>query len=229
MNMFSARNNIALAFCLMLSLSSNTSAHTNEKPGPASGSQHIRAFPDESLDGWQEKAFAGSTQYELHSESGITVLKATANNTASVLYRQEIINLTSTPWLEWSWKIESIYDDINEKTKTGDDFPARLYVTAKTGSLPWQTIAINYVWSSNLPKDSVWFNPYTEKSIMVSVQGGNTLVGQWVNQRRNVARDFKQLFDINVTKLSGYAVMVDGDNSSQSGTAYFGNIEFLAN
>jgi len=64
---------------------------------------------------------------------------------------------------------------------------------------------------------------------MVAVQGGDSLVGQWVKQRRNVTEDFKDLFNIEVKKLSGFAVMVDGDNSSQSGTAYFGNIDFVAN
>lgn len=214
---------------LMLSLSSDTNANTKGTRNSATSSVVIRAFPDDSLDHWQEKSFVGNTQYELYDDSGTTVLKATAINTASVLYRQDTIDLNSTPWLEWSWKIESIYTDIDETTKAGDDFPARLYVTARTGALPWQTIAINYVWSSNQQKDSVWFNPYTKKSIMVSVQGGNTAVGQWVNQRRNVAQDFERLFNIDVKKLSGYAVMVDGDNSSQSGTAYFGNIEFVAN
>jgi len=219
---------IALAVGLMTLSLTTISAKAEDRLIPAPNSVIVKAFPDESLDQWQEKSFVGNTQYEIQGENGISVLKATAINTASVLYRQESIDLINTPWLDWYWKIDSIYTDIDEATKSGDDFPARLYVTAKTGSLPWQTIAINYVWSSGQPKDTVWFNPYTKKSIMVAVQGGNTSVGQWVNQRRNVAEDFKKLFNIDVKKLSGYAVMVDGDNSSQSGTAYFGNIEFVA-
>jgi len=226
--MFSVKNNISLIIGLALGLSTSTSANSLKEANPAVNDKIIRAFPYASLEQWQEKSFVGQTRYELHNESGITVLKATAINTASVLYRQDTIDLTSTPWLEWSWKIESIYDDIDETTKAGDDFPARLYVTAKTGVLPWQTIAINYVWSSSMPVGSVWPNPYSEKSIMVSVQGGSQLVGQWTNQRRNITQDFKQLFNIDVNQLAGYAVMVDGDNSSQSGTAYFGNMEFVA-
>lgn len=185
--------------------------------------------PWKSLEHWKEKSFVGNTRYELHNESGTSVLRATAVNSASVLYRQEAVDLASTPWLEWSWKIESTYNGIDEKTKTGDDFPARLYVTAQKGFLPWESIAINYVWSSHSPIGSFWFSPYTKNSIMVAVQGGNSLAGQWVNQRRNIAEDFKDLFNIDVKKLSGFAVMVDGDNSSQSGTAYFGNIDFVAN
>jgi len=146
-----------------------------------------------------------------------------------VLYREDAIDLTSTPYLEWSWKVLQTYSDINEKSKAGDDFPARLYVTAKTGSLPWQTIAINYVWSSEQPIDSEWSNPYTNKSKMIAVQSGDSLTGVWTTQKRNIASDFKRLFDVDIKKLSGYALMVDGDNSSQSGTAYFGKIEFSAN
>ena len=186
----------------------------------------VAAFPDVSLGAWQEQSFVGHTEYELLAQDGKNVLKATANNSASVLYKKDAIDLTQTPWLNWSWKITSTYLGIDERTKSGDDFPARLYVTAKTGPLPWQTIAINYVWSSHMPLDSVWPNPYTDKSIMVSVQSGEQLAGQWVSQRRNIAQDFKRLFDIDVKSLSGYALMVDGDNSAQSSTAFFGNIDF---
>ncbi len=233
-NMF-LNNSVVIAAGLLLSFSiSADSIIAVKDPGenvnsPEFNTVTIQPFPEKSLDRWKEKSFSGNTRYELHDENGISVLKATAVNTASVLYRRETIDITQTPWLEWSWKIESTYKDIDESTKAGDDFPARLYVTAKTGALPWQTIAINYVWSSSMPIDSVWPNPYTEKSIMVSVQSGNALARQWVTQRRNVADDFKQLFNIDVKKLAGYAVMVDGDNSSRTGIAYFGNIEFVAN
>ncbi len=255
--MFTEKTSILIAAGLMISLSTNANTLQTPKPAPKPSptteinqtvsSKSLEQRPEQpetfehwqSLKRWKEKSFVGNTRYELYKESaaserntvqsGTTVLKATAVNSASVLYRQEAVDLTSTPWLEWSWKIESTYDDIDEKTKTGDDFPARLYVTAQTGLLPWESLAINYVWSSNSPIDSFWFSPYTKNSIMVAVQGGDSLVGQWVNQRRNVTEDFKDLFNIEVKKLSGFAVMVDGDNSSQSGTAYFGNIDFVAN
>ena len=187
------------------------------------------SFPDNVLDSWQEKSFVGNTSYTLIEERGVTVLRASADKTASVLYKEEVIDLTLTPWLEWSWKIDSTYTNLAEKTREGDDFPARIYVTAQIGFLPWDTIAINYVWSSAEPLYAVWASPFTEKSKMMAVQSGQRLAGRWVNQRRNIKTDFKQLFNIDVNQINGYAVMVDGDNALQTGTAYFGNIDFLAN
>lgn len=190
--------------------------------------QLIKPFPDESLSNWKEKSFVGNTSYSIAQDKGITVLKASTDKAASVLYRKKAVDLTTTPWLEWSWKIDNTYKNIDERSRGGDDFPARLYVTAQVGRLPWNTIAINYVWSSYQPMNSTWQNPYTKKSIMVSVQSGEQLTGKWVSQRRNIVEDFKRLFDVDVNRLSGYAVMVDGDNALQSGTAYFGNIDFVA-
>lgn len=195
-------------------------------PVAAAADQPAHSFPDESLTSWEEKSFTGQTKYELVPIAGQTILKASTDQSASLLYKEKTINLEDTPWLEWTWKVDSVYENIDERSKSGDDFPARLYVAVKKGFLPWNTVAINYVWSSNQLNGSIWKNPFTEKSIMIAVQAGDEMTGQWVTQRRNIVEDFKQLFNIDITKISGYAVMVDGDNSGQKSTAYFGQIDF---
>lgn len=212
--------NKKLALLLSTTVCLSTSAKSNTIPNS------VEPFPYQSLQGWEERSFVGNTMYELLNENGTNILKATTISAASVLYKEGDIDLTKTPWLDWTWRINSTYQNIDERTKEGDDFPARLYVVAKIGFLPWETIAMNYVWSSHQPVNSAWANPYTKKTMMVAVQSGEQEADQWVSQKRNVVDDFKQYFNVDVKKLSGYAVMVDGDNSLQSGTAYFGNIDF---
>jgi len=195
-------------------------------PVVAAADQPAHSFPDASLESWLEKSFVGNTNYELVPVADQSILKASTNNTASLLYKEKTIDLQETPWIEWTWKVDSVYQNIDERSKSGDDFPARLYVVAKTGFLPWNTVGINYVWSSTQATGTIWTSPFTKKSIMLAVQGGDEMTGQWVTQRRNIVEDFKQLFNIHVTRISGYAVMVDGDNSGQKSTAYFGKIDF---
>lgn len=185
-------------------------------------------FASDNLKGWKERSFEGNTTYQLVEDNGVNVLRGQTRGQASILYRETKVDLTSTPVVEWSWKVDSTYPDINERSRDGDDFPARLYVVAKTGPLPWQTVAINYVWSSQSPLGEAWPNPFTDKAQMVVVQSGEEQVGNWVQQKRNVAEDFKQYFDMDISKLSGYAVMVDGDNADRDGTAWFGQIRFSA-
>lgn len=186
----------------------------------------IESFPDSSLENWKERSFIGNTEYELVQQQGKTVLRGTTDRAASVLYKEKTIRVADTPWLSWQWKIDSAYTLLNETTKAGDDFPARIYVTAKTGFLPWESVAINYVWSSYQAINTAWQSPYTEKSVLIAVQSGNTNAGNWVSQQRNIAEDFKQFFNVEIEHITGLAIMVDGDNAGQSGTAYFGKFEF---
>lgn len=185
-------------------------------------------FPDANLDLWTEQILAGHTRYELVSEQGISVLRGSTSAEASLLYRKHHINLKNTPWLNWSWKVDDIFSGFDEKSRQGDDFPARLYIIFRTGFLPWETLALNYVWSSSTPVGSLWLSPYTDKSAMIAIQSGSEKAGLWTHQRRNVVNDFKTAFGMDIDTIDGYAVMVDGDNTGSSATAWFGNIMFTA-
>ena len=174
---------------------------------------------------WKERSFDGNTDYS-HDGSAI---RADTQGAASVLYREEKIDLTKTPVLHWRWKISNTYGtEHNEQSKAGDDYPARLYVVVKTGFLPWQTLALNYVWSSNQAVGTSWKNAFTDKAMMVVVDSGEEGTNLWQSHSRNVVQDFKTYFGEEVEQLDGYAIMVDGDNTGKSATAWFEGIRFSA-
>lgn len=184
------------------------------------------SFARTSLDGWSERSFHGKTDYQLVEDNGLRVLKGHTQGKASILYREQSVDLIKNPMVHWSWKVDRTYMNINEQARGGDDFPARLYVVAQVGFLPWETVAINYVWASEAAEGESWANPFTDKAKMIVVQSGNAHVGSWTVQSRNVAEDFKTHFGMNIKKLTGFAVMVDGDNGMREATAWFGEIAF---
>lgn len=226
LNITSVLGTLRHAKCVLLTTSAillfSSTAWSTDLPG----SEPSAPFKDLTLKEWQEKSFSGNTHYELVELDGTRVLKGSTEGAASILYREQPIDLTEQPIISWSWKIDSVYDDIDEKSRGGDDFPARLYVVTKTGILPWQTLALNYVWSSEQGVGDSWSNPFTEKAKMIVVQSGNSNAGQWVTQTRDVAADFKTYFGKDIKKIDGYAVMVDGDNADKSGTAWYADISF---
>lgn len=187
-----------------------------------------RPFPEPSLSRWKERSFDGDTDYRLVEEDGVSVLRGRTDGAASILYRERRIDLGRTPILEWSWKIDRVYTMIEERTRGGDDFPARLYVVVRTGLFPWQTLAINYVWAAEANPGDSWPNPFTDKAVMIAVRSGDEEVGRWVRERRDVAADFRAAFGERVKAIDGYAVMVDGDNGDRAATAWFGDIGFVA-
>lgn len=229
------RLKLATPFLLLALQPSPGAAHDVAHPASelsvcASDQSTIKAWPEANLKQWDTREFAGASEYRLVELDGIRVLDARTDGKASVLYREQEIDLTKTPVLGWSWRVNSVYDNDNEQSKSGDDFPARLYVVVQTGFLPWQTHGINYVFASSIPEGSEWLNPYTDKAKMIALQSGEAAAGRWHCEERNVAEDFSRAFpDVFPTppkRLSGYAVMVDGDNGGFAGNAQFGGLYF---
>jgi len=184
------------------------------------------AFPDATLADWQQREFSGRTDYEIEQEGGLPVLVATTDGSASVLYRERELDIGDRPVLRWSWSVDGVYEGIEETTRAGDDFPARLYVVVKTGIFPWQTLALNYVWGSQVAPGTAWTSPYTDKAHMIAVRAGGERAGAWVCESRDVVADFRNVFGIDVDTIDGYAVMVDGDNGDRAARARFGSIAF---
>jgi hypothetical protein len=184
---------------------------------------------DKSLAAWEEKAFMGRTTYELLQQDGNTFLRARSSGTASGLYRKQKVDLQDYPYLNWRWKINRRLAGLDETSKTGDDYAARIYVIVKDGLLFWKTRAICYVWSANMQKGSVWDNAYAGESVkMVAVRSSGDELEKWYEEKRNVFRDFARLFGVDVSEIDSIAVMVDTDNSQQEATGYYANINFSA-
>ena len=188
----------------------------------------IGDFAAGTLTGWTEKEFSGKTAYRLTQLDGNTVLAAASNASASGFYRKINVDLTRTPYLNWSWRVDDILNGVDETTRGGDDYPARVYVIFSRGWFFWQTYALNYVWSSNQPAGTTWPNAYTSHAVMLAVQSGKERTGTWVTNKRNVREDIKHYMGMDVSDIEAVAIMTDTDNSGQHVTAYYGDIWFSA-
>ena len=183
-------------------------------------------FAAGNLAGWQEKSFKNNTHYALIDSDMGKVLKADSRASASGLFREMKIDLAKTPCLTWSWKVDGILDGLDETTKSGDDYPARVYVVFSGGLFFWETRALNYVWSSGRPKGSAWPNAYTDRSVNIAVQSGPGRVGQWVQQSRNIRDDYQRLVGEDIKQADAVAIMTDTDDSGRAATAYYGEVRF---
>jgi len=190
----------------------------------------IGIFSNGSLDGWKTKSFVGETDYSIIKENGRSVLLANSVGSASVLGRKIKIDLTKTPYVNWSWKVERGLPKMDETTKGGDDFAARLYFVKSGGFAIWNTKALNYVWASSQLRDTSWPNAFEPKnSIMHAVRGSWDPTGEWKQEKRNVREDFKKSFGTDIKSINGVAIMTDTDNTGLRARAVYGDIFFTAN
>ena len=89
---------------LLLLIASLSSASVNKVD--------VLSLPD--ISDWKKKVFSGVTSYELVNVDNRQALKAISNQSASGLVREIEIDLSKTPYMNWSWKVESILDNVDE-------------------------------------------------------------------------------------------------------------------
>jgi hypothetical protein len=187
------------------------------------------------------------TRYELVDDVGTVVVKADSTNAASGIIRKVRIDLRQYPIIQWRWKVDNVYRGGDVTRKDGDDYPARIYITflydpAKAGFFDRATFAaaklvygeyppmgaVSYIWASKAPVGGVFPNPYTDKVKMIVVRSGSKDSGQWFTETRNLLEDYRAAFGADPPTVSGVAIMTDSDNTGESATAYYGDIELSA-
>jgi len=200
---------------------------------------NITSLNSNGVEHWQVKSFSGESSYNISEYQGRIALKAESEDTASGLVLEQKIDLLKTPYINWSWLITNKIQPLNEKSKSGDDFVARIYIVIDGGLMLWKTKSLNYVWSSNQESGLVWKNPYAGNNVkMLSVKGQEAEVGKWYQEKRNVYQDLITIFgdqgsDSKNRKAYRYidviAIMTDTDNSGKKVESYYGDIVFTIN
>jgi len=197
---------------------------------------NITSLQDNGIDKWEPKIFSGKSIYSVNKYKGRLALKAISHNAASGLVLTKKIDLSNTPYLNWSWLIENKLFGLDESSKSGDDFVARIYVVIDGGLWIWKTKSLSYVWSSNQDSNLVWDNAFAGDSVkMMSVRGKMAKKSEWFQEKRNVYQDLIVAFGDKGSKarnLKAYqyidiiAIMTDTDNSGKKAEAYYGDITF---
>ena len=197
---------------------------------------------------WREQRVppAAASELRLVSDGGATVLQARASAAAGAAIhplREQADGVA----LAWRWKVDRVVERANLDAREGDDFAARVYVffDVPLDALPfadrWKvrlarllhgdslpTAAICYVWDNRHPPGTSRWSPYTDRVRVVVVESGGAKAGQWLDERRDLAADFRAAFGSQwsgpVPPITGVAVGNDTDQTGESVTAWFGDV-----
>ncbi|MGE3152982.1 MAG: DUF3047 domain-containing protein [Nitrospiraceae bacterium] len=230
----------------LLSLAATVSA---QSPAMLEVGLFSRAASSDGLPaGWKPLTFKNvpkPTRYQLVKDGETLVVKAVSEAAASGLIREIKIDPKEYPIVQWRWKVANVLKKGDVTKKSGDDYPARLYITfeydpERAGlfekakfqaakaifgpDVPFR--ALNYIWESKAAKGSIIPNPYTDWTMMVVVESGTAGLNEWITEERNLAEDFKKAFNEPPLMVSGVAIMTDTDNTQEQATAYYGDITF---
>ncbi|MDN3519636.1 DUF3047 domain-containing protein [Aquisalimonas lutea] len=195
---------------------------------PALPAEPVVYTPEDIID-WEGHSFSGETRYELVEVDGRQAVHARCTDaSASGLFLQEEVDLEATPIVEWRWRVDEAFSGIDETTKAGDDYPARIYAVDEHSILRWRTRALNYVWSSEMEQGADWPNAYASQAHMIAVRSGPPeREGQWHIERRNLREDFRRFHDRDLERINAFAIMTDCDDVGEPAEAWYGEIRLL--
>lgn len=205
---------------LYLVLTGAVSAQSSSETVP------VGRFSDGTLAGWEKRAFKGETKYSfvLDSEIKSTVLQANADTSASGMVWKINVDLSKTPFLNWSWKVTNTFAGIDENAKAGDDFPARIYVVVERGIFGMSSLSLNYVWASQHAVGSIWSSPFTEQVQLFALDSGQHGLDKWIRHKRDLRVDLKTAFGEDIYKIGAIALMTDTDNHGGYAKSFYGDI-----
>ncbi len=186
-----------------------------------------------------------ATAYSLFEDDSLVAIRAESMNSASGLVYKVDIDPAEFPILEWSWRVDEVVEGGNYKSKKGDDYAARIYITFdydrrnlklfervkyetfRTFSrFPIPIRAINYIWANQAEVGTIAPNAYTNWVYMIAVESGQENTGIWRVQTQNVYDDYISAFGEQPPRISGIAIMSDTDNTKGSAVAFYGDIIF---
>lgn len=173
---------------------------------------------------WKEKKFKGQTHYQASLKDGLPCISATSSASASGLFYAISYDPETSPLLTWQWQIDNVLTTGDATKKSGDDYPARIYVVFPSAFF-WRTKALNYIWDTRLPVGTFIANAYTSNAMMIVVESGPEKKGRWISEKRNIRDDFIKAFGEPPPKVGAIAIMTDTDDTGETAQAWYGPIQ----
>ena len=176
-------------------------------------------------------------------ELGATVLEGSANAAAGALIYRFDADARINSILRFRWKPSNLIASSDPRSKSGDDYVARIYVTfaydpERTtirekaentvahmlyGETPPHA-ALSYVFTHKAALGTLITSPYTQRVKKIVVDADPASIGKWKSFTRDIYDDYKRAFGEEPTRISGVAIMVDTDNTGETTSARFADI-----
>jgi hypothetical protein len=175
---------------------------------------------------WMVSYFAvPPTQY---SRVGKGIIKAESLGSRSSLFKEVEAKKKDFPILSWRWKVSNVVRSAIETKKDRFDAAARVIVvfgkekgySMIEGREP-RGPKIEYIWASHLPRGRIFDHPGEKLCKVFVLESGEGKAGQWVDEKRNIRRDYKTAFGEEPTGVLAIGIETDTDHSNEMVTAYY--------
>ena len=164
------------------------------------------------------------TQY---TKVGRGIIKAESLGNRASLFKDVEEKKRNYPILSWKWKISNVVRSAIETRKDRFDAAARVMVVfgKESGFRPFARgpsgFKIEYIWANHLPKGHIFEHPGENYCKVFVLESGEGKARQWVDEERNIQKDFKKAFGEDPPEVLAIGIQTDTDQSNEMVTAYY--------
>lgn len=209
--------------------------------GPQQAGLSAQALPSV----WRHQAFPGkkSNQYEFVRLDGRPTMAVQSEAAASVLRQVVHRSPADLGQVKFSWKVSALIPTADLDQRDKSDSPVRLVLAfdgdrsrlsgrdallselarSLTGEeMPYATLM--YVWSNNLPLETVVTNKRTSRIRKLVVETGPDGLNRWRDYQRDIRADYERVFGEAPGALLAVGIMTDTDNTGGTVQAWYGPV-----
>lgn len=174
--------------------------------------------------GWSLKVHQGKAQANLVAEDGKQVVHMKSVKSSFALEHKVAVNVRKYDYLTWTWKAVSLPSRGDVRQRSKDDQALQLLVGFRDGKV------ISYVWDANAPEGTVvdrsipW--PFSIEIKIIVVQSGDSDLGKWVTNKRNIYRDYRRLFGTEPPPAERIRVQMNTQHTHSSAEGFMRDVIF---
>ncbi len=178
---------------------------------------------------WKEYVFNKKSDYKVERDpNGEMALHASSRGGYSIVFKAVDIPLDARPILAWEWRAEKFPSKAKRQNlgaENENDFSIRICaIFAKNN--PFITNIVHYIWDDYFPVGTQAPSPYSKNVRMLVVTSGKPASSkEWVTVKRDVASDYKQLFEnAHFSDLKAIAIISNSDDTQSESEGYIKRI-----
>lgn len=174
--------------------------------------------------GWYHRTFwtRGPMQMRFAVKDGVPALRFETHATASMLFRHVDLDLAKYRFLVWRWYIEQpIESRLDERTREGDDQPARLFLVFRTATGEDRRMEI--IWGNRLKAGDY---KYIGGFPHYVADGGNGNIRRWRSETADLTKVYRHIWpDGAPARLVDIAIFCDSDDAHGHTVSYFADVK----
>ncbi|HEY3188123.1 MAG TPA: DUF3047 domain-containing protein [Solirubrobacteraceae bacterium] len=181
--------------------------------------------------GWRPyETPGGHPRYDftIVEDGGRRALRMRSESEHSTIARELTVDLASTPILTWSWKVVSFPAGADLRERATSDATGHLFVIWPRFPEMLRSRLIGYVWEPRAPADAVFASKKTGTVTYVVVRSGTAGTGAWVDERRDVAADYRRIYGGTAPNPPALALSIDTNDTRSHAESLVGALAFQA-